>query len=116
MSYVISNLVLELDSVSNVASLARLVSAAEEDNDDLSTAGEVQSVAGAVIHSQFGDSPFNRLPVSEAARLDLSQGRNNSNLRLDVAQSIEPRDELFGLSNDEHSDTCIQVATGRQDC
>lgn len=69
-------------------------------------------VTRAEVNPHLGDFALDRLPIPEASSFSLPQTSSDADLRSLVLQIVEPRDELFGLADDEHAEnvaTRIQV-------
>jgi hypothetical protein len=72
----------------DITLLPRLVSASEHDNQEVSSAREVQPIPWPDIYSHFLYITANGLPIAEISSLHQTQPRDDANLRAPITQPI----------------------------
>jgi hypothetical protein len=86
----------------DIARLAALVAATQQEDQGLAAPREINTVARTVIDPQFVDPPANELRIPKQSDLN---PRNAALDRLDsdqVAQGVEPVSKIFGLTDFDH--------------
>src|SRR5215213_1208035 len=92
----------ERPGLADVAGLRPLVAAAQQDDERLAAADEIDSVTGPIIDPELGDPSADRLRVAEVAERKAPDSNVDSSLRLPVAKPIEPFRIDRRLPNLEH--------------
>jgi hypothetical protein len=86
----------------DIARLASVVAATQQEDQGLAAPREINAVARTVIDPQFVDPPANKLRVAKQSDLN---PRNAARDRLDgdrVPQGVEPVGKTLGLSDFDH--------------
>lgn len=86
----------------DIPGLARLVAACEHDDQQTTSAREVQSVPRPEINPHLGYFIADRLPVAEIACLGKTQAGGDSCLTSAISEGVKLVLKLLGLENSEH--------------